>query len=566
MDIFKAMCSFSWSRLEHYISTTSQSDIDLLERVILVNLPKCYDGWEVAKFLINECKLYHDMKSKLSNSASEKLCLLTTYAHLAGQIRNYPGFRILTEQVETSLSRPKLKHLAQVVKWINHLGRLLAAFISFQRFCRDKKQSGYSFRHHLLRSEEDEWTGDAYKKKIKSWTGDLGLTRQREVRRFVNGKVLLEDRSVETLMNDVVGTTGNKARVHCEMQLLIHFSQAGVEECLDYFGCSKKSCWMCWQMISQNYKYSMKNTHRKLFPRWAFPFEFSPSQPGIAEGLRATYNGMLILIQDQIISQKPPSTLEPYPQTSARMTPAHQRAPADEDFGHSLLSRSFSSNTITVPDRFPAIRVPALYLPAEDDSLEHLRQVSIDAYECNSSADRPFMHTQSFAGKKIIFAFQLLTRSKPASVTPDAVEYQQSFWTWIDFHNWPESPSNLNIAWRLFYRPWGSMLTPNPHVLSIWNKISRGEYQCFPWRGDVFIIPLHDNPFGSADVLHEPFALDHQSCFSSLEVFLINSRKDSARGEYAKKVVEDDLAFVSEMYELHKQLESTRRELIEMRR
>ena len=82
MGIFKAMCRFSWSRLEHYISAISESDIDLLERVVLLNLPKCCDGWEVAKFLVNECKLYHDMKSRLSNSASEKLCLLTTYAHL----------------------------------------------------------------------------------------------------------------------------------------------------------------------------------------------------------------------------------------------------------------------------------------------------------------------------------------------------------------------------------------------------------------------------------------------------------------------------------------------------
>ena len=428
----------------------------------------------------------------------------------SGQIRNYPGFRVLTEQIETSLSRPKLKHLAQAVNWINHLGRLLAAFISFQRFCRDKKQSGYSFRHQLLRSEEDEWTGDTYKKKIKSWTGDPSLTRQREVRRIVDGRPVLEDRSVEALMNEVVETTGNKARVHCEKQLLIHYSQTGVEKCLDYFGCSKKSCWMCWQMISQNHKYSMKKTHRKLFPRWAFPFEFSPSQPGIAEGLRATYNVMLILIQDQIISQKPPSTLEPYPQTSARMTPAHQRGCAGEDFGNGLLSRLFSSNIIPVPDRFPAVRVPALYLPVDDDSLENLRQVRIDAYECRDSEPIGDFGT-TIAGKKVVYAFQLHTMPKPVNFSTGVAELAKPLWATIIFGSGP------HVSWRLYYRPLGNGFALNPHILSIWNKIRRGEHQCFPWRGDVFIIPFRVTLSGSEEVPQEPFTLDHQTCFSQLE-------------------------------------------------
>lgn len=412
-EMFKTMCRFSLSRLEHYISNISESNVDLLERDVSFHLPEYCDGWEMTKFLINESKLYHDMKSRLPRSGSERICLLTTYVHLAGQIRNYPGFRSLAEKIETSTSRHKLKNIAQVVKWINYLGRILAAFIGFRRFCSDKKQSGYSFRHRLLRSEEDDWNGDTYQKKLNSWTGDLGLTRERQVRRFVDGRPVLQDTTVGALMNEVVETTGTKARVHCEMQLLIHFSQPGREKCLDYFGCSKKSCWMCWKMISQNYKFSMKNTHRKLFPRWAFPFNFSPSQPGIAEGLRAVYNEMLGLIQDQIIRPKPLSGLEPYPQTSARMTPAHQRRRTGDEFDQGLLSGWFSSNIITVPERFPAVRVPALYLPADDDSLENLRQVSVDAYERSSSdiAERFFMQPQEFAGKEIIFAFQRCRRN-----------------------------------------------------------------------------------------------------------------------------------------------------------
>lgn len=91
-----------------------------------------------------------------------------------------------------------------------------------------------------------------YIEKIHSWTGDLGLTetRNEQINKFTpepGGKA--------------------KARVHCEIQLLMHSSRPDAERCEDYFGCSNKSCWLCWQMILQNGKYTMKDTHRKLFPR-----------------------------------------------------------------------------------------------------------------------------------------------------------------------------------------------------------------------------------------------------------------------------------------------------------
>lgn len=506
------------------------SDVDALERVILITLPKCWVGWEVTKSTINECKLYHDEKSKLPDSGNEKIRLLTTYARSAGQTRNHRDFRTLTDEVETSLSdkRAKLKDLAQAVKWINHLGRLWAAYVNFQDFCRDNKQSGYSFRHRLLRSEEDDWTGDAYMKKVKSWTGDLGLTHEREVRRFVDGRPVLQDRTVEALMDEVVETTGNKARVHCEMQLLMHFSQPGVEKCLDYFGCSKKSCWLCWQMILHNFKYSMKGTHRKLYPRWAFPFKFSPLQPAVAQGLRAAYNQMLLPIQDQVIAQKPLSIIEAYPQTSARMTPAHRRPRTGDDPGQGPLSGLFSSNSITVSDRFPAMRVPALHLPA-DDSLGNLRQVNVDAYECRSS---DFMEkllvNPSLGNNSILFAFQLLTKPNPSSFTSGVVDFREAVWVSIPF-------VGPGIYWELYYRPYVDGLGPNPHIVSIWRKTHRGEHQIFPCRGDVFIIPRYLNLLNRMDFFKESSNLDHSVCFQAIEEFF-----EAMGAGYAKIRAEQD--------------------------
>ena len=563
-ETFKTMCRFSWSRLEHYISTISESSVDILDNVVLANLHKCCAGWEKAKSLINECKRYHDMKSRLPDSGNERICLLTAYARSAGRIRRHPDFCALTNEVETSLSdkRPKLEHLTQVVKWINHLGRLSAAFTSFQKFCKDEKQSGYSFRHQLLHSEEDDWAGDTYKNKIKSWTGDLDLNREREVRIHVGVRPVLKVKTVEELMNEVVGT-GKKARVHCEMQLLVHFSKPGVEKCLDYFGCSKKSCWMCWQVISQNYKYSMKNTHRKLFPRWAFPFKFSISQPGIAEGLRAAYNEMLIMIQDQIIRQRPLTTLEPYPQTSARMTPAHLRSRIGDDLDHGPLSRCLSSNVITVPERFAAVRVPALYLPADDNSLETLQQVSVDAYERNDSdpAERYLMRVASFAGREVIFAFQLLTKPKPANFSDIVGEVQTSIWQWRAVPYSAGLYTSQTLEWHLYYRLLEDAPAPNPHIFQIRRKIYGEENQYFPWRGDLFIILLHRPSFYSRyEVLQEPYTLNRAHFFLSLNRYFESIKRRDVTGEYARREVEKGLESVSQDCELFNEAMTNRRD------
>ncbi|KAH8693361.1 hypothetical protein GQ44DRAFT_733940 [Phaeosphaeriaceae sp. PMI808] len=130
--------------------------------------------------------------TKTPNPTSQ---VLATYAHSAGQTRKYPGFRSLADKVETSPSAPKLKGLAETVKWINYLGRLFAAY-------------------------EDEWSGDSYSEKIQSWTGDLDLTDEYGVRKTVDGKTVPEIKTLKALMNKIVKTTGNKARVHFLLALL----------------------------------------------------------------------------------------------------------------------------------------------------------------------------------------------------------------------------------------------------------------------------------------------------------------------------------------------------------
>lgn len=559
-NIFKTMCKFSWSRLEHYIGKISESDIDGLERVVLNDLEvKSRDGREVAKFVINECKLYQDAKSNLTDSGDQTSCLLATYAHLAGQSRKYHGFRDLTDEVETSPSatKLKLKGIAQAVKWINYLGRLFAAYVKFFEFCRDKEQSGYSFEFRLLPSQEDEWIGDTYIEKIQSWTGDLDLTDERGARKTVDGKNVVEVKTVETLMDEIVETTGNKARVHCEMQLMMHFSQPNAEKCLDYFGCSKKSCWLCWQMILQNSKYSMKDTHRKLYPRWAFPFEFSPSQPTVAEGLRAAYNEMLFLIQDKVIKQRALSSLEPYLQTSARMTPPHRRAPMSESTDQDPESGLFSFNPIAVPERFPAVVVPALHLPA-GGSLRNLRQVEVWAYKTDESdLVQRHMYSATFNDKELVFAFQLITKPKSLSLTSGINEYQQGFWNVMFFPNvdWTMSP-----GYAMYYRSAEDTLARNPRVLSIWRDIHDEEHQTFPWRGDVFILHLHQTPSNRLNGIQESSPIDDSACLKALKSFF---QRHGA--EYSRKTEETDLSRAKQRLASYKEMQTKISKLSELK-
>ena len=320
-------------------------------------------------------------------------------------------------------------------------------------------------------------------------------------------------------MSEIVKKTGNKARVHCEMQLMIHFSQPGVEQCLDYFGCSKRSCWLCWQMIVQNGKYSMKHTHRKLYPRWAFPFNFSPSQPTIAEGLRAAYNEMLRLVQDSIIKQIPLSSLEPYPQTSARMTPYNPRAQTSNNLEQEPDSGLFSGNPISIPG-LPAVSALAHHLPASGSGSD-LRQVQVFGYVLGEShASQSYIIPTLFGSKEIIFAFELITEPKDLNQLLEESEYRQGFWT-------KEYIYDENF-YLMYYRTDADTLAPNPYILEIWESIHGEIQQDFPWRGDVFMIPLHESDFGKFEPISESSQIDKWEWSKDLEVYFQRQKPDYA--------------------------------------
>ncbi|MCJ1403201.1 hypothetical protein MMC11_006424 [Xylographa trunciseda] len=368
--MFEIICGFNHSRLEHYIEKTSTIDIESLMRALPLDRDeKINAGVEYTKAVVDACKDYQERKAgKLQpvDLESNKPQTLITCAILANQVRKRDEFRKLAEKIETSKPDSQLKRHTKAIDGVKYLGRLRAAYISFLKFCKSKQQKNYSFVYVLLPSQEDAWTGQSYMEKILSWPGDLGL----------------DEDNIRADMAKIVNEA-DTAPVHCEMQLMMYFLREGAPKPYDWFGCSKKSCWLCWHMMIQNQKFSMKDTHRKLYPRWALSFDFSKSQPQVAEGLKTAYDQLISLVQAKVIRGKDPRTLVPYLQSSARMTPHHP----DEKDG--LVQ--FLGEIIELPakyNRIPSRTVPALHFP-QNASSKDVRHVTVNLYQ-RSEIDKRF--------------------------------------------------------------------------------------------------------------------------------------------------------------------------------
>ncbi len=472
------MCKFNRSRLEHYVKMISRLSIFDLERALPVSLEDAKgldqaqkNGWDATKSVINQCKDYQTKKSEMVGSNDKEFLCLVFCATLAGQTHKTHDFQCFMDKIETSAPEFKLRCLLNpAVEGVKCLGRIFSTFVAFSRFCKDANQCGYTFSYVLLRSQADEWIGCSYIRKIQSWTGDLGLYQ-----------------TIRTQMEEVVQKAKNTAPVHCEMQLMMYFLQPGAPACEDYFGCSKKSCWLCWHMMVQNEKFSMKDTHRKLYPRWAMPFNFSPSQPNIAEGLAIANNEMLSHLQHKVIKQTEFRALGPCLQSSARQTPRYANASS----GTSL----FSGGTIRVPVRICLMNVPALYIP-ESASFDEVQHVDVSVY-LKQESRIPHLPFGSHKGIDFVTAFQLATEElQSAHEIPEENELAYRFWvddiildaaTDMKYYLWYRSATQRRSKT-------GSAMKPNRCVQEIWTRVHGQEYYDFPWRGDVFVFKGSEGP------------------------------------------------------------------------
>ncbi|KAF4628821.1 hypothetical protein G7Y89_g9331 [Cudoniella acicularis] len=279
-DVLTTMYTFSQSRIRYYIHKIMdiQGSMD--------NQPPD----EAVQDVIAKCRSYQEMPG---------LEALGECVRSAAACRSNVSLQKFNLSADMAFGDDGIdkatKNLARLTKWVNYLGRLGGAYGTFYKFCTTTKRRGYHYRYELLQSpEEQSWPTNTYKSKIESWTiGGLNLEDEQR------GQT-----TVGAILNEFPAKAGKRctARVHCEIQLLDYFTQQGAEQCLDYFGCSKKSCWLCWKLIGHHGKYTTKESHRMIYPMWAFPSNVSLSRLTMVRALQATYNDMLFLIQEKVLN------------------------------------------------------------------------------------------------------------------------------------------------------------------------------------------------------------------------------------------------------------------------
>ncbi|OAP57801.1 hypothetical protein AYL99_08539 [Fonsecaea erecta] len=141
---------------------------------------------------------------------------------------------------------------------------------------------------------------------------------------------------------------------HCEIQMLHYIRSNGLEErCENYFGCSKKSCWTCWAILSHDPKFRTGDTHAKVFWKCAFPLTHdlqTNANRVILRGLLALQRNMADQVLDlSLRGAKSWVKRAEVNQTTDHDT--HQTAAEDlgssDESGDETAKKAWSSTTVT---------------------------------------------------------------------------------------------------------------------------------------------------------------------------------------------------------------------------
>ncbi|KAL9077282.1 MAG: hypothetical protein Q9157_003424 [Trypethelium eluteriae] len=105
---------------------------------------------------------------------------------------------------------------------------------------------------------------------------------------------------------------------HCELQMLDFMTgdTDREQQCLNYFGCSKKSCWICWAVLGQHPRFRTRSTHAKVYYQCALPFADSIiSDPlyiykGLLHAQRALVDSLYVLQWPPTQQETPPWQVE----------------------------------------------------------------------------------------------------------------------------------------------------------------------------------------------------------------------------------------------------------------
>jgi hypothetical protein len=95
-------------------------------------------------------------------------------------------------------------------------------------------------------------------------------------------------------------TQGQQLHVHAEVQMLLYLCSTSESyiSAYSYIGCSKKSCFMCWNLLRTHGRYSTRGCHGRLYSRWTVP-EFTDLAADQAKVLGKT----LVQVQSSLVKK-----------------------------------------------------------------------------------------------------------------------------------------------------------------------------------------------------------------------------------------------------------------------
>jgi hypothetical protein len=112
------------------------------------------------------------------------------------------------------------------------------------------------------------------KKIRKTWTlantfTSLGLELNESTIKTMFGK----NWSLEKLSTSFENMQKKRSQFHAEMQLVLYATQNGLKSRAysGYIGCSKRSCFLCWEFLRSHGSFSTRASHGKLFHPWTIP-------------------------------------------------------------------------------------------------------------------------------------------------------------------------------------------------------------------------------------------------------------------------------------------------------
>lgn len=433
--------------------------------------------------------------------------------------RQDPGFssiRLIVRKVREQDAQKKkdYKDLSELIKFIDLLGRLRHAFNTFQDYCGSSEGEGKG--HHFTLEFLDSSFYPDY-----SWPQDCSSK--------VEGWYELNPEHRDALPQKVREHAMKKAKsdpkkrpplFHCELQLLKYFIDNHSKDCQDYFGCSKKSCWLCWRILTYVDKFHTKDSHWKIYDSWAFPVLFSPEKEKLrlSIALTLTYRDLIGLIRKNIFAGRGFAEYEVQTETSGR---APEMAPIVNTSGIRRIALPKTDRRVEREVKcvcFPADGRPqceevlvALYRGKIDDLFEKMQPLFLAfEYEIQNS---------------LYSAFTLV--NKPS----DENSFADQSWVIDIFIR--AYDGQCGRGGIFLYSQSNPDAEPNPWILNQLAKQNSApdvvrdavtEPEDFLWRGSIFAVMMDEK---GESLLREDFAF-----FAEMKSFLTNKFQTMTKEEY----------------------------------